>query len=64
MSEPFTFGEYVAIVSSLHWKMGLEVGWDTSFEQLEALRARMLAFVKDERRDFLPVFDVVVDSKL
>ncbi|CAG7850530.1 Uncharacterized MscS family protein C2C4.17c [Serendipita indica DSM 11827] len=46
MSEPFTF----------------EVAWDTTFEQLEALRARMLAFVKSERRDFLPVFDIIVDS--
>ncbi|KAG8835307.1 hypothetical protein FRC17_004089 [Serendipita sp. 399] len=46
MSEPFAF----------------ELAWDTTFEQLEALRGRMLAFVKSERRDFLPVFDVVVDS--
>ncbi|KAG8836439.1 hypothetical protein FRC18_011362 [Serendipita sp. 400] len=46
MSEPFSF----------------EVAWDTSFEQLEALRSRMLAFVKSERRDYLPVFDVIVDT--
>lgn len=41
----------------------IEVAWDTSFEQLEALRARMLAFVKEERRDYQPVFDVIVDSE-
>ncbi|KIM30449.1 hypothetical protein M408DRAFT_66234 [Serendipita vermifera MAFF 305830] len=46
MSEPYTY----------------DVAWDVTFEQLEALRARMLAFVKEERRDYLPVFDVVVDN--
>lgn len=40
----------------------VDVAWDTTFEQLEALRAKMLAFVKEERRDYLPVFDVIVDS--
>ena len=37
-----------------------EVDYNTSFEQLEALRERMLVFLKTERRDFLPSFDVVV----
>ena len=37
-----------------------DVAYDTSFEQIEKLRAKMLAFVKTEARDFLPSFDVVV----
>jgi hypothetical protein len=37
-----------------------EVDYNTSFEQLETLRDRMLVFLKTERRDFLPSFDVVV----
>jgi hypothetical protein len=37
-----------------------EVNYNTSFEQLEALRDRMLVFLKAERRDFLPSFDVAV----
>jgi len=44
MSEPFPF----------------DVAYDTSFEQLEALRDQMLEFLNTEKRDFLPVFDVVV----
>jgi hypothetical protein len=44
MSEPFPF----------------DVAYDTSFEQLETLRDKMLEFLKTEKRDFLPVFDVVV----
>ncbi|KZT41490.1 hypothetical protein SISSUDRAFT_981708 [Sistotremastrum suecicum HHB10207 ss-3] len=44
MSEPFTW----------------DVSYSTTFEQIEALRAKMLAYVKAERRDFLPNFDVVV----
>lgn len=37
-----------------------DVGYDTTFEQIEQLRAKMFAFVKSEARDFLPSFDVVV----
>ena len=37
-----------------------DVHFSTTFEQIEALRNKMLAFVKTERRDFLPSFDVVV----
>ncbi|KII92920.1 hypothetical protein PLICRDRAFT_103857 [Plicaturopsis crispa FD-325 SS-3] len=44
MSEPFTF----------------DVAYDTTFEQLEALRERMLVFLTAERRDYLPTFDVTV----
>ncbi|TDL26257.1 hypothetical protein BD410DRAFT_784344 [Rickenella mellea] len=36
------------------------VSYGTTFEQIEALRSKMLAYVKMERRDFLPNFDVVV----
>ncbi|KAF8326601.1 Mechanosensitive ion channel-domain-containing protein [Cantharellus anzutake] len=36
------------------------VDFSTSFEQIEDLRSRMLTFVKAERRDYLPVFDVYV----
>ncbi|WWC99777.1 hypothetical protein V866_006682 [Kwoniella sp. B9012] len=39
-----------------------EVAFDTSFEALQVLRARMLKFCKDNSRDFLPVFDVIVDD--
>ncbi|KAJ3575123.1 hypothetical protein NP233_g1300 [Leucocoprinus birnbaumii] len=44
MSETFTF----------------DVAYSTTFEDLEKLRDKMLAFVKDERRDFQPSFDVTV----
>lgn len=37
-----------------------DVDYSTSFERLEALREKMLAFVKSEPRDFLPAFDVEV----
>ena len=44
MSDPFTF----------------DVAYDTSFEQIEALRGRMIAFLSNERRDYVAVFDVAV----
>ncbi|KAI0356297.1 hypothetical protein OH77DRAFT_1401686 [Trametes cingulata] len=44
MSEAFTF----------------DVAYGTSFEQIERLRDVMVAFLKSERRDFQPVFDVYV----
>jgi len=44
MSESFTF----------------DVNYSTSFEEVELLRQRMLQFVTTERRDYQPVFDVVV----
>jgi hypothetical protein len=65
MSETFPFGKCLILykkggkLSSLF----LDVAFDTSFEQVEELRSRMLAFVKSERRDFLPLFDVTVDSE-
>lgn len=37
-----------------------EVAYSTTFEQIERLRTKMLAFVKSQSRDFLPSFDVVV----
>ncbi|EJU04320.1 hypothetical protein DACRYDRAFT_20889 [Dacryopinax primogenitus] len=46
MSESFTF----------------DVDFSTTFEQLEKLRAKMLAFVTAERRDYLPAFDVIVQD--
>jgi hypothetical protein len=39
-----------------------EVAFDTTFEALQTLRGRMLAFCKANARDFQPVFDVVVDD--
>ena len=39
-----------------------DVDFATTFEALQALRAKMLRFVKENHRDFLPVFDVVVDD--
>ncbi|KAJ7497312.1 Mechanosensitive ion channel-domain-containing protein [Mycena latifolia] len=44
MSESFTF----------------DVHYLTSFEDVERLRQRMLTFVTTERRDYQPVFDIVV----
>ncbi len=40
-----------------------DVAYSTTFEQVETLRAKMLAFVKSEGRDFLPSFDVTVKGK-
>jgi len=37
-----------------------DVDYSTSFEQLEALRDKMLVFLKAEKRDFLSSFDVTV----
>ncbi|KAL7424777.1 hypothetical protein Q5752_000461 [Cryptotrichosporon argae] len=39
-----------------------EVDFGTSFEHLQELRARMLAFCKENSRDYLPIFDVSVDD--
>ncbi|CAE7191361.1 unnamed protein product [Rhizoctonia solani] len=46
MSETFTF----------------DVAYDVEFEQIEALRSRMLAFVQSHRRDYQPTFDIVVSG--
>lgn len=40
-----------------------DVAYSTTFEEIEALRAKMLAFVQSETRDFLPVFDVTIDGE-
>ncbi|KDQ53484.1 hypothetical protein JAAARDRAFT_209850 [Jaapia argillacea MUCL 33604] len=37
-----------------------EVEYSTTFEQLESLRDKMMAFLEAERRDYFPVFDVIV----
>lgn len=39
-----------------------EVAFDTGFEALQALRTKMIKFCKENHRDFLPIFDVVVDD--
>ena len=44
MSESFTF----------------DVAFGTSFSQIETLRSLMLAFLKEMRRDYQSVFDVMV----
>ena len=44
MSEPFVF----------------DVNYSTTLDQLELLRHKMIAFLENERRDFLPSFDVSV----
>lgn len=41
----------------------MEVAYDTTFEKIEELRAKMLAFVESRRRDFQPVFDISVLGK-
>lgn len=40
-----------------------EVSYKTSFRDLEKLREKMLEFLKEERRDFEPAFDVSVIGK-
>ncbi|KAJ7045534.1 Mechanosensitive ion channel-domain-containing protein [Mycena alexandri] len=37
-----------------------DVAYSTTFEEVELLRQKMLAFVTTERRDYQPAFDVVV----
>jgi len=37
-----------------------DVHYSTTFEQIETLRNLMLGFVQSERRDFQPLFDIVV----
>jgi hypothetical protein len=37
-----------------------DVHYSTTFEQIERLRSLMLGFVQSERRDFQPLFDIVV----
>lgn len=41
-------------------EFSFEVAFDTSFEALQALRSRMVVFLKEHSRDFLPAFDVTV----
>ena len=37
-----------------------DVAYSTTFEELERLREKMLEFVKAEKRDYQPIFDVTV----
>ena len=37
-----------------------DVNYSTTFKQIETLRSLMLGFVQMERRDFQPLFDVIV----
>ena len=46
MSEPFVF----------------DVAFDTSFEQIEKLRKKMLEFVSMNGRDYQQIFDIVVSG--
>lgn len=39
-----------------------DVDFQTPFDKLQELRAVMLRFVKDNPRDYLPIFDVMVDD--
>ncbi|KAJ8292405.1 Mechanosensitive ion channel protein Msy1 [Rhodotorula toruloides] len=39
-----------------------DVDFGTSFEKIEALRARMLEFLQQERRDFVPTIDITVQD--
>lgn len=40
--------------------IAFSVAYGTTFEQIEALRKKMLSFVESERRDYLPTFDVAI----
>lgn len=51
-------------ISQMSETFEFDVAYSTTFEKIEALRGKMLAFVKAERRDFLPSFDVVVIGEL
>jgi small-conductance mechanosensitive channel len=46
MSEPFVFS----------------VAYETTFEQIEQLRKKMLDFVSENARDYQPSFDIVVSG--
>ncbi|KAJ6499283.1 Mechanosensitive ion channel-domain-containing protein [Mycena sanguinolenta] len=46
--------------SQVSESFSFDVGYSTSFEDVEQLREKMLAFVTAERRDYQPAFDVVV----
>ncbi|BGP00641.1 hypothetical protein NBRC10513v2_006440 [Rhodotorula toruloides] len=39
-----------------------DVDFGTSFEKIEALRSRMLEFLQQERRDFVPTIDITVQD--
>ena len=55
----YSVGDNGCAVSSIF----VDVAFDTTFEQIEELRSRMLVFVEAERRDFLALFDVTIDSE-
>ena len=62
MSESFEFDVvgstvpvFVAVMCSHD-----QQAYSTSFEQIERLRELMLSFLKVERRDYQPIFDVYV----
>ena len=65
MSEPFEFDVVSrhTLISSCVRKLTVILplqAFTTSFEQIERLRDLMLAFLKAERRDYQPIFDVYV----
>ena len=41
-----------------------DVDYLTTFEDLEHLREKMLEFVKTERRDYQPIFDVTIKGSM
>jgi hypothetical protein len=41
-----------------------DVDYLTTFEDLEHLREKMLEFVKTERRDYQPIFDVTIQGSM
>ncbi|KAH9058802.1 Mechanosensitive ion channel-domain-containing protein, partial [Lactarius vividus] len=49
-----------ACLSSMSESFTFDVHYSTTFEQIEKLRSLMLGFVQSERRDFQPLFDIVV----
>jgi len=55
-----TYIQNIRRSSQMSESFPFDVDYGTTFEQLEALRDKMLIFLKTERRDYLPSFDVVV----
>ncbi|KAH9811930.1 hypothetical protein DFH28DRAFT_1178717 [Melampsora americana] len=54
----YTIRRSGAISESFTW----EVDFNTSFEAIETLREKMLAFLRTERREFIPSIDIAVED--
>ena len=66
MSEPFTWdvvglaSQFLSCSDDTNTSLAPPQAYSTSLEQIEQLRSLMLAFLQDQRRDYLSLFDVFV----